>query len=419
MNLNISGIKISDTALKTDLLYTKVLEQNLKPIPRATIKHKSTTSFGTFRYDVIRLSGGNNALYKKLVSTADAQGIGLRQTSKEAANAYRVPVAMNADNFEAPDTSVFSSNAIGKVAGFNIVDGKALGEWRANDGVTNEALVYYKDGSYKRAIKSEDLASGKKAQDYVDEGAVWSVNGRGFVLLDGVSTNYPAEQVSGRTILGFDANGNFVVILVEGSTNVSGINTNNIAGLCLFEGLVTALMCDGGGSSQCYWNGCYALPASATNEPPPVSSTDGGRKSSSFLLIDVPFVEEYDSGYIALPLLADFTNNPINPIASGIRQVGNKVTLVMNADIEPAVTATTMTKSFVQIPFRYISNDTRSMNGFVVGTSVIEPPVRDPVPVICADNTFILSMRLGDVSRPARSNIKYIGGEYSWFSRWF
>lgn len=304
-------------------------------------------------YDVINVSGGTDSIIKKYGDDVDASGVQTRLTPKQLAKQKGAVAAVNCDFFSAPDGSDWSTDPQGKNWGLQIVDGIAYRDWDAN--AIDVALVMMKSGDIEIARKTD----GKTAQQWVDDGAVWCVSGRGLAVENGVTqdiSSYPGNDVvSARNVFGIDADGNFIFVLVEGVSNSYGATANQAGQLAFDEGAVLAISLDGGGSAQCWWDDCYAMP-----------STDSSpRGVVGCLMINSPAVPTYDTGGIeitpgAIVTGADDTNFP----EIYLRQVGSSVRLSLNA------TTGTLTQDVFEIistdiKTRFISENIRTTKGFV------------------------------------------------------
>ena len=385
---------------------------------RATIQHKSTDAFGgTIYYDVIRVFGGPHTVVKNYGPDADANGVMLRRTARDLAKTLGFTVVVNADHFRAPDGDEWHTSPDAICRGLQIVDGVAVREWPDDGSSINQALVMMRDGSVRQSVRDDDLSASKSAQDWVDEGALWSVVGRGFALIDGVDQSLASTDVAGRTILGRDANDDWVIILVEGVTGTSGIDTDDVGALASSEGCVTAFLCDGGGSSQCWWNNAYAMPASGVDPDP--DPFDGGRKVAGWLCLDAS-VPDYDSGLIPLSTPSEVSaNSGTGPLpAMSLRQVGPVVTLQANASIDPEISTTSTLQVATGARSRYRGHHQQAMNGFLVAGPAGDNARRPVSITVGGGGDFSFSARAGTSDNPGQFGVISLWGSYSWRHRW-
>lgn len=72
------------------------------------------------------------------------------------------------------------------------------------------------------------------------------LNGESVDMHSGFDTQW--NQISGRTVIGVDKNGNFLSYSFEGATGTSGLTGEEVQSKCVELGFYTAIMLDGGGS---------------------------------------------------------------------------------------------------------------------------------------------------------------------------
>lgn len=292
---------------------------------RVTIRHERT---GTYAYDVIEIFNPRpNILNKEpgdnfdpLDGTQDVLPI------RDVALSRGHQVVINCDaSFNAGGGRYVSS-------GLQIVDGVAIQDFEDAD-YRREAVVMYRDGRMRAARLSDGLS----AQDYVDDGAVWSAGWGWLLVVDGVGqvpTGTLSTTVSARTVVGQRANGDMVVIQVEGKTGAYGVTGSDLVSLCLSEGLYFAMNLDGGGSTQCWWSEAYSMPSSDTTE----------RTLAGYLVVNVPNVPRFDTGRIALSLSGAQTGSIL------LRQVGCDIGItILTSGTYPLEAYTQLT----QIPQRF------------------------------------------------------------------
>lgn len=383
---------------------------------KATIEHKITASYGGITYDVITVRGGLDVVKKKLGTGVTAAGQVTRRTPRYIARALKYPIVINADRFSAPNGSSYTTSEQALGRGLQIADGIPYREWQEGTSATT-AYVHMRDGTYRVATKADDQAAGKLAKDWVNEGAVWSVCAWMFAVIDGVAQTLVDDEKSARTILGRKKNGDWVFILVEGVSGVYGINYSDVPALCLAEGMYVAYLLDGGGSTQCWWGDCYAVPSSDTGDPF-ASLGDNGRKTGGFICIDVPEVPQYDSGQIDLTLAAGLTANAPGYPGIWVRQHGPLISVGIDATASPAL-ADDIDKvlSVNDVPARYFGQSAAAMRGTVLGQESTAGAVAWPIPVIVS-GTGTLTLRTGVAGKPGLGETGRFTGEWLYRQRW-
>lgn len=170
--------------------------------------------------------------------------------------------------------------------------------------------------------------------------------------------------------------------MVEGISESYGATPTQCGPLMASLGCEIAYICDGGGSTQGWWENTYAVPSSdRTDVHYPME-----RGVVSFIVIepDMP-VQQYDSGFISVgPLNEGFTamgggNLPGNAPAVAVRHLGAEIKMMLrvqgtfpaNADANVAPDGT--------IPSRYlysINGPTRvfgAANGYVPAVVAFPP----------------------------------------------
>ena len=130
------------------------------------------------------------------------------------------------------------------------------------------------------------------------------------------------------------------------------------ADYAIAQGCVIAYAADGGGSTQCWWGDCYAVP-----------SSDGNfmdeRPLSAFLVIDAD-VAQYDTGYIPLRLAEKMTSSkPIGGVV--FRQVGKQINVEI--ECESSFVSNKVTPLCATVPMRYQTKRLTEMKGIVVGAA--------------------------------------------------
>lgn len=388
--------------------------------PRATIQHKISASFGGIFYDVITVTGGPHVVRKKLGPEATPANLGLttRRTARKAAQLFGVPVAFNADRASAPNGDPFDTSNDNICRGLQIADGIAYRDFQTGTS-QDEAFVMMRDGTHRVAR----IADGKTAQQWVDEGALWTTGGFAFLVIDGVPQDVSADpsivDISARTIFGRRANGDFVFLVVEGITGSYGIGGQDMVTLAVSEGMDIAVVLDGGGSSQCWWSNTYAVPSSDSTEVSPPDPLDSGRRVAGWLVVDVPSVDPYDSGVLPLATVAQLGAGIIaNLPQMWLHQNGPVITLNFNAVPSPALpnNADTALLTTNMRP-RYFSAGTQALVGFARGNASGVGAIAFPVPMVVS-GVGQFTARPGNAGAPGPAAVAGLYGNYSWRARW-
>ena len=316
------------------------------PVRRATIRHVEGSG-GTPTYEVIRVSAGALNLKKIYQPLANAQGIAQNHgkgvtwdSFRDLTRKYGYTAIVNADSWVGTDGGTWDTANFVRPVGLQIIDGRAIQNFGLGGsdltGSDLEALVVNYDGTVVPARASD----GKTAQDYVNEGAYFSVGYGPILCENGVLRNWQndvrfsgfATNVSGRTIFGQAANGDFIFIVVKGVSGVSGIAGNAMGQLAVQEGCRIAVVLDGGGSTQVTWKGYNIRPS---------TDVEGFRRVNSMLVIAAPESNDYDTGDIEVELDGGGATNAVitGPLMSGkpsafLRQVNERVHFTLNASTE-------------------------------------------------------------------------------------
>lgn len=307
------------------------------PVRKATIRHVEGSG-GTPTYEVIRVSAGALNLKKIYQPLANARGIAQNHgkgvtwdSFRDLTRKYGYTAIVNADSWVGTDGSTWDTANFVRPVGLQIIDGRAIQNFGLGGselmGSDLEALVVNYDGTVVPARASDS----KTAQDYVDEGAYFSVGYGPILCENGVLRNWEndvrfsgfATNVSGRTIFGQAANGDYIFILVKGVSGVSGIAGNAMGQLAVQEGCQIAVVLDGGGSTQATWKGYNIRPS---------TDAEGFRRVNSMVVIAAPESNDYDTGDIEVEL----DGGGITPLMAGkpsafLRQVNGRVHFTLNA----------------------------------------------------------------------------------------
>lgn len=310
-----------------------------------TITHKRD---GTTVADVVSVKNPKINTVRKVFADRNASSYG-RKTPREFARQNGYKVVINADGW--------ATN--GAPYGLQIEDGRVVQDWGESPaGVWDSAIVFMGDGSLRHAKRSDGIT----AQQWVERGALWSVCFAGVVVEDGrkvINTSTEiANAVSARTIIGQKTDGELIIIMVEGQSGKYGMTLDQAADYAIAQGCVIAYAADGGGSTQCWWGDCYAVP-----------SSDGNfmdeRPLSAFLVIDAD-VAQYDTGYIPLRLADKMTSSkPIGGVV--FRQVGKQINVEI--ECESSFLANKVTPLCTTVPMRYQTKRLTEMKGIVVGAA--------------------------------------------------
>lgn len=329
--------------------------------PKVTIQHIRT---GAYNYERIVISGGPNALQKKPgLNFNPVTGQFNRQALSNYAKqrGYRVAINCEADN------SV--GGGLFKPANLDIFDGVPYQNFTPASEFTREAIIMRRDGSLVPARATD----GKTAQDYVNEGALWSTGHGPLLVVDGVGQDISAfttaTQISARTVLGRRPNGDYVILMVEGDTGSYGITGNNLVALCLSEGLEIAMNLDGGGSTQCWWD-CYWSHPSSDIEP---------RARGHHLSIDLSSVPTFDTGVISVPVETGVTSLDGDIPRLSVRQVGGSVFVNYAATVTLGANTNVLLTS--QFPKRFLPETPGFLRTILQGGNGV------PVAVIASGGT--------------------------------
>lgn len=316
--------------------------------PRVTIQHVRKSSYN---YDRIVVSGGGPSILQKRpgLNFNASSNTFQRQPLGDYSRQRGYPVAINCEADESLGSGLY------RPVNLDIFDGVAYRNFTPESEYTKEAIIMRRNGTLVPARATD----GKTAQDYVDEGALWSTGHGPLLVVNGagqdVSGFSMATQTSARTVLGQRPNGDYVVLLVEGETDVYGITGNDLVTLCVSEGLYIAMNLDGGGSTQCWWGGYYVHPSSDT-EP---------RPRGHHLSIDVDSVPIFDTGTIAVPVKSGVTAIDSGIPALSVRQVGPTVYTQYAATV--ALAANTNVLLTDEFPVRFSATTAGYMRSFLQG----------------------------------------------------
>jgi hypothetical protein len=180
-----------------------------------------------------------------------------------------------------------SSDALqgGQMSGLQIKNGKLYSGWGNYSGdarVGHEALALMKNGSWQTFTDTTSTA-----QQVVAAGVDTTWGFGPLVVINGVvrtdlgdSTKWTdwVTSLSGRHLMGHNAAGDAIFILVKGTTGSTGIAGTEMGNVALRHGCVNAIMLDGGGSVQ--GRSSYSFH--------PSSDAGGNRDVANAIVIKVP-----------------------------------------------------------------------------------------------------------------------------------
>lgn len=310
-----------------------------------TITHKRD---GSTVADVVSVKNPKINTVRKVFADRNASSYG-RKTPREFARQNGYKVVINADGW--------ATN--GAPYGLQIEDGRVVQDWGESPaGMWDSAILFMGDGSLRHAKRSDGIT----AQQWVERGALWSVCFAGVIVEDGqkVINTSPeiANAVSARTIIGQKTDGELIIIMVEGQSGKYGMTLDQAADYAIAQGCVIAYAADGGGSTQCWWGDCYAVPSSDGNFM-------NERPLSAFFVIDAD-VAQYDTGYIPLRLAEKMTSSkPIGGVV--FRQVGKQINVEI--ECESSFVSNKVTPLCTTVPMRYQTKRLTEMKGIVVGAA--------------------------------------------------
>lgn len=273
-------------------------------------------------YDLITLRHSNWQTLRKLypdgATPENSATTPLGATPMEFAKSKGLRVVVNADGGRAVSGGL-------RPIGLQISDGVLYQDWIQGETFT-EAIVMMDDGSLVQATSSDGVSGGQ----WVAAGARWSAGFGWTCVLNGEAINldskpapFDGSTISARTVIGQKDDGVILIALVEGRTGVSGITATKCGELMASLGCRIAHVLDGGGSTQCWWGDCYAMPSSD-------SDYSSERAVPAFLSIDLP-VSQYDSGWKFISQAQGITANGAGFAPIAVRQRGASVQIGINA----------------------------------------------------------------------------------------
>lgn len=273
--------------------------------------------------DVVRIVNPQPDTFKAIEhpDMNPTNGVSPRLPLRTLAKLHKVKAAVNSVGFINADDSSGAASLSIKPYGVYISNGTVITDWNTYGNTTRDQVILcMKDGSLQPRYKTD----GGTAQDYVDEGAVWGFGWGVWCLLDSVvqnvSPNFSSGMKGARTIIGQAVNGDYIIIMAEGVSDSYGLTGDECGAVALQYGCVKAFICDGGGSSQLWWDSFYALPSSDN-----YFVTE--RTLCTALAIDCD-LSSYDTGWINQPLASGFT--PSGNVGVRFRQTNNTVNLEVN-----------------------------------------------------------------------------------------
>ena len=378
------------------------------PGRKATIRHVEGVS-GSPTYEVIRVSAGALNLKKIYQPLANAQGIAQNHnkgvtwdTFQDLKRKYGYTAIVNSDSWVGTDGSTWDTANFVRPVGLQIIDGRAIQNFGLGGseltGSDLESLVVKYDGTVIPARASDN----KTAQSYVDEGAYFSIGYGPILCENGILRNWQNDvrfsgfnaNLSGRTIFGQAANGDFIFIIVKGQSGVSGIKGNAMGQLAVQEGCQIAIVLDGGGSTQTLWKGYNIRPS---------TDAEGFRRVNSMVVITAPEANDYDTGDIEVALNSNVTGAmmPGKPSAF-LRQVNERVYFTLNAVTSVPFDAWHRLRD-TPLDRIYESVGRVEMRGVLTGSEGL------PIGASFANDTGMFSVRL-----KVSGTTSYVGGTLTW-----
>ena len=171
------------------------------------------------------------------------------------------PIAANADGWRVDGN-------VGEMRGPQIIDGQILHEFgnpteSVHQGI--EAVGIRGDGTYQHY----SVRDGDTAQSMVDDGVVTSFSYGPQIVRDGairdITDSYWSQfhtTLSARQVIGYAADGTFLIITVTGVSHASGISGIACGPLAASLGVRDAWLMDGGGSAHTAAGSAYVMPSS-------------------------------------------------------------------------------------------------------------------------------------------------------------
>lgn len=366
--------------------------------PRASIRHMRDRSF---LYEVTTISNHRPGTLRKIYAGNPSAGqttkIKIQQFAKNTNNRY--PAIFNADGWRGIGTGDPVIDAIAVPIGLQIADGVVYQDWLPTE-TRKRGIAMTKAGLLIETSRDDGLTG----QQWVSErGVLWTVGWGDICVRNGSAVNmtgsYTGTAVSARTVLGQKPNGDILIFTIEGLTSEYGASPQQCADLAASYGCRIAYICDGGGSAQAWWGGAYAMHSSDAYSGDPVRV--GERAIPSMLVVDVPSVEDYDTGWIKATEADGIVAKVADFPAVSFRQLRDEVTFQVN--IQGA-----FMKGEVSLiakntfPDRFRPSDVALAKGVVLG-----------------DSGFLVSVFMGGglSLNPQVSNVLYAVGQIRWPTR--
>lgn len=295
--------------------------------PQISVTHKLITINGkTVPYAVTRVSGGgfmplsSGVLKKRFGSDFDV-------TNPNAVNEAFKPVGEFMDSYASRTNSLIAANAapwkvsgdnVNELYGAQIKDGKKFHEATPNLAGTVwgvEGVGVKADGK----MLCYSALRGDTADSMIADGVVHSWFGGPNLIVNGVGQDLTLKnwgafltEISARTVIGQSANGDYVVISIVGKTGNSGLTGAECVRVAQAENLFNASLFDGGGSTQLYARGEYAVPSSDGLDG--VDTTFGKRKTGDVILFSGELITSpNDTGWRNIVLRNGFTAGTVTP----------------------------------------------------------------------------------------------------------
>lgn len=354
---------------------------------RVTIRHVRS---GGQVYDVIEIRNPSpQTLRKEFAPGVAVDGVVDRITPREFARTMGYAAVLNCDAWRNSDGTPGYSNVSARPTGLQIAGGVLYQDWLEAE-TRDQAIVMTAQGRLVRADKA-----GPTGAEWVAQNARWSAHFGVCVVEGGVAQNVDASYLtailSARNVLGQRANGDLVIIMIEGISGSYGASGTQAGVIAAAEGCEIAYVLDGGGSAQAWWRDCYAVPSSD-------DAFESERAVPSFLVIEAP-VPDYDTGMISVPAAGGVTAQIAGWPVLALRQRGAKIDLHVNATASFITTnVTNISSSF---PDRFRPAD--AGNGLAKGA-------------LCGPGGILGSAILGTViqGRASTAAASYLLGTVSW-----
>lgn len=361
---------------------------------RVNIRSKASVKYQRINdIDIVTVEIKNpncQSIRKVLAGNNNGSGTVLREMPRAFAKKYGAQIVINADGFQGPNFSPWSSSEYGVPGGLQISEGQLIKDWQDKDAY-KEALIYLKNGTFAKSTKGDGISG----EEWIRRGAVWSVCFAGFMIENGRisrNVNYEDNIASARVAFCTKEDGSVLIVAAEGKSNQYGFTIPQFSEYLLSLGCEMAYCMDGGGSAQVWWKDCYALHSSDNNHT-------SERALPSFFVLSADNLEDFDTGWNYLALKDDVTAQ--SSVGVRWRQQGNLIRTEFNVtvNLEKGVLKTITEESYPRARRAYASS---KMKCVAVGD------VGKPVGVFCGGGKYDFSA----VSHVLDAN--YFVGEMRW-----